>query len=243
MSMLAFLRFETARTLHNVRFLVFVVAFPVGLYLIYGRGADGVEDGLTGATYLLVSMALYSAMGAGMYASGPLLSAERANGWLRQLRTWPLPARSWLAVKLAQGLLLAAPGAVAVGLVAVSYGGVQLGASRWLALAGVAALAALLFGLVGLVVGLTCRPSTAQPAQMVTLLTMAMLGGVFIPWSQLPAGVQRVGELLPAYHVTEAARLVVGGRVLGLAHPLALAGWVLLLGAVVLVRWRRETAG
>jgi ABC-2 type transport system permease protein len=242
MTMLAFLRFETVRTLRNVRFLVFIVAFPVGLYLIYGRGAgSGSVDGLTGATYLLVSMALYSAMGAGMYASGPLLSAERASGWLRQLRIWPLSAQSWLAVKLGQGLLLAVPGAAAVALVALGYGKVQLGAGRWLALAGVAVLAALLFGFVGMVLGLSCRPRTAQPAQVVTLMTMAMLGGVFIPWSQLPTGVQRVGEMLPAYHVTEVARLAVGVRPLGLVHPLVLAGWVLLLGVAVLVLWRRET--
>ena len=39
---------------------------------------------------LLAGMAAYGAIGGGLFAAGPRLSAERASGWLRQLRATPL---------------------------------------------------------------------------------------------------------------------------------------------------------
>src|ERR1700735_3910795 len=82
--MIAFLRFEIVRTLRNVRFLIMLIAFPVLLYLIYAK-QHGMAQGLTVATLLLVSMAVYSGMGSAMFASGPQLARERHNGWMGEV--------------------------------------------------------------------------------------------------------------------------------------------------------------
>jgi ABC-2 type transport system permease protein len=107
--MTAFLRFEIVRTLRNVRFLVMLIAFPVLLYLIYAK-QQGMSQGLTVATLLLVSMAVYSGMGSAMFASGPQLARERGNGWMRQLRISPISTPGWFAAKLIQAILLIGPG-------------------------------------------------------------------------------------------------------------------------------------
>jgi ABC-2 type transport system permease protein len=111
--MIAFMRFEIVRTLRNVRFLVMLLAFPVLLYLIYAK-QHGTSQGLTVATLLLVSLAVYSGMGSAMFASGPQLARERQNGWMRQLRISPISTRSWFAAKLVQSILLIIPGLVAL---------------------------------------------------------------------------------------------------------------------------------
>ena len=92
--MIAFLRFEIVRTLRNVRFLVFLIAFPVLLYLIYAK-QTGTSQGLTVAAILMVSMAVWSGMGSAMFATGPQLAKERQNGWMRQLRVSPISAPRW----------------------------------------------------------------------------------------------------------------------------------------------------
>jgi hypothetical protein len=67
---LAYLRLEVRRSLRNRRYLVFTIAFPVMLYVLYTAilPAAGNEqiDGLAWPLYFLVSMAAYGAMGAAM---------------------------------------------------------------------------------------------------------------------------------------------------------------------------------
>ena len=238
--MIAFLRFEIVRTLRNVRFLVMLIAFPVLLYLIYAQ-QRGTSQGLTVATLLLVSMAVYSGMGSAMFASGPLLARERGNGWMRQLRISPISTPGWFAAKLVQAILLIIPGLALLMTLALTYGHVHLAAGRLGLLVAVLVLGTIPFCALGLVIGLTFDSQTAQVAQMVTLLVLAFLGGIFIQWSSLPHGMQLIGKALPSYHLAQLGRNAAGGHALGLANIAVLAAWTAGLAVVALWRWRRES--
>ena len=238
--MIAFLRFEILRTLRNVRFLVMLIAFPVLLYLIYAK-QQGMSQGLTVATLLLVSMAVYSGMGSAMFASGPQLARERGNGWMRQLRISPISTPGWFAAKLIQAILLIIPGLALLVALALTYGHVHLAAGRLGLLVAVLVLGTIPFCALGLVIGLMFDSQTAQVAQMITLLVLAFLGGIFIQWSSLPHGMQLIGKALPSYHLAQLGWNAAGGRALGLANIAALAAWTAGLAAVALWRWRRES--
>jgi ABC-2 type transport system permease protein len=238
---IAFLRFEIVRTLRNVRFLVMLIAFPVLLYLIYAK-QHGMSQGLTVATLLLVSMAVYSGMGSAMFASGPQLARERGNGWMRQLRISPIGTPGWFAAKLIQAILMIIPGLAVLIALALTYGHVHLGAGRLALLAAVLVLGAIPFCALGLVIGLMFDSQTAQVAQMITLLVLAFLGGIFIQWSSLPHGMQLIGKMLPSYHLAQLGWNAAAGRPLGLANVAALAAWTAGLAAVAVWRWRGESA-
>jgi len=238
--MIAFLRFEILRTLRNVRFLVMLIAFPVLLYLIYAK-QQGMSQGLTVATLLLVSMAVYSGMGSAMFASGPQLARERGNGWMRQLRISPISTPGWFAAKLIQAILLIIPGLALLVALALTYGHVHLAAGRLGLLVAVLVLGTIPFCALGLVIGLMFDSQTAQVAQMITLLVLAFLGGIFIQWSSLPHGMQLIGKALPSYHLAQLGWNAAGGRALGLANIAALAAWTAGLAAVALWRWRSES--
>jgi ABC-2 type transport system permease protein len=238
---IAFLRFEIVRTLRNVRFLVMLIAFPVLLYLIYAK-QHGMSQGLTVATLLLVSMAVYSGMGSAMFASGPQLARERGNGWMRQLRISPIGTPGWFAAKLIQAILLIIPGLAVLIALALTYGHVHLGAGRLALLAAVLVLGAIPFCALGLVIGLMFDSQTAQVAQMITLLVLAFLGGIFIQWSSLPHGMQLIGKMLPSYHLAQLGWNAAAGRPLDLTNVAALAAWTAGLAAVALWRWRSESA-
>jgi ABC-2 type transport system permease protein len=239
--MIAFLRFEIVRTLRNVRFLVMLIAFPVLLYLIYAK-QHGMSQGLTVASLLLVSMAVYSGMGSAMFASGPQLARERQNGWMRQLRISPISTRGWFAAKLVQAILLIIPGLAMLIILALSYGHVHLAVGRLGLLVAVLVLGAIPFCALGLVIGLMFDSQTAQVAQMITLLVLAFLGGIFISWSNLPHGMQLIGKMLPSYHLAQLGWNAAAGRPLGMADVAALAAWTAGLAAVALWRWRSESA-
>ncbi len=238
--MIAFLRFEIRRTLRNVRFLVMLLAFPVLLYLIYAR-QHGTTQGLTVATLLLVSMAVYSGMGSAMFASGPQLARERQNGWMRQLRVSPISGRGWFAAKVAQSILLILPGLAMLIALALTYGHVHLSAGRLGLLVAVLVIGAIPFCVLGLVIGLLFDGQTAQVAQMLTLLLLAFLGGIFIQWNSLPHAMQLIGRILPSYHLAQLGWNAVAGRALGLSNLAVLAAWTAVLGAVAVWRWRQES--
>ena len=238
--MIAFLRFEIVRTLRNVRFLVMLIAFPALLYLIYAQ-QHGMSQGLTVATLLLVSMSVYSGMGSAMFASGPQLARERSNGWMRQLRISPIGTPGWFAAKLIQAILLIIPGLALLMTLALTYGHVHLAAGRLGLLVAVLVLGTIPFCTIGLVIGLMVDSQTAQVAQMITLLVLAFLGGIFIQWSSLPHGMQLIGKSLPSYHLAQLGRNAAGGHALGLANIAVLAAWTAGLAVVALWRWRRES--
>jgi ABC-2 type transport system permease protein len=236
----AFLGFELRRSVRNVRFLVMIVAFPVLLYLIYAK-QHGTSQGLTAATYLLVAMAVWSGMGSAMFSTGPQLAKERQSGWMRQLRVSPISAPRWFVAKLIQGILLIVPGFAVLIALGFGYGHIHLAAGRVAVLAAVLVLGAIPFCVLGLVIGLTFDGQTAQVAQMITMLVLAFLGGIFIAMHNLPHAMQLIGKALPSYHLAQLGWNSVAGTSLGLSNVLALAAWTVGLGLVAVWRWRQES--
>lgn len=238
--MLAYTRFEVVRTLRNVRFLVFAIGMPAVFYLMFNniyRGAQ-VESTVYSA-YILVSMAAYSAIGAALY-NGASVPVERASGWLRQLRITPLSSSSWLLAKVLVSVLVVLPGLVVISLCAVIQGGVRLDAAQWAALAAVVLAGSIPFGCLGLLVCQLFDSQSAQPAQGAVLLVMSFGGGLFFPMSTFPPAVRSIGQALPSYHLFELGREVVSGQVASTDHLLWLAAWIAVLGAAVVLTWRRE---
>ncbi len=238
--MSAFLGFEIRRSLRNVRFLVMIVAFPVLLYLIYAK-QHGTSQGLTVAALLMVSMAVWSGMGSAMFATGPQLARERQSGWMRQLRVSPISAPRWFGAKLAQGLLLVIPGFALLLALGFGYGHVHLAASRVALLAAVLVLGLIPFCVLGLVIGLFFDGQTAQVAQMLTMILLAFLGGIFISWHNLPHAMQVIGQVLPSYHLVQLGWNAAAGRALRVSDMLVLAAWAAGLGAIAIWRWRQES--
>jgi ABC-2 type transport system permease protein len=181
-------------------------------------------------------------MGSAMFASGPQLARERQNGWMRQLRVSPISTRGWFAAKLVQAILLIIPGLVVLMALALTYGHVHMAAGRLGLLAGVLVLGAIPFCALGLVIGLMFDSQTAQVAQMITLLVLAFLGGIFIQWSSLPHGMQLIGKALPSYHLAQLGWNAAAGRGLGLTNIAVLAAWTAGLGLIAARRWRSESA-
>lgn len=239
--MIAFLRFEIIRTLRNARFLVMLIAFPVALYLIYGT-QQGVAQNLTIGTLFMVSMAVYSGMGSAMFASGPQLARERQSGWMRQLRVSPISTPAWFGVKLAQGILMIIPGLAVMIIAAFALGHVQLSGARLGLLVAVLLAGAIPFCMLGLVIGLMFDGQTAQIAQMIILIVLAFLGGIFIPWNNLPGPAQVAGKVLPTYHLAHLGWDSAGGFALHASDAIVLAAWAVGLAAVALLRWRQEAS-
>lgn len=242
--MLAFTKFEIVRTFRNSKFLMFLVAMPVGLYLVFtmvdtGNSGMSAQDG-----YLqtMIAMAVYAATASAMYATGPELAQERSTGWIRQLLVTPLGFGSWMGAKVVQGLVLTVPGTAAVAVVAAVVHGVSLSPAHWGLLVLVVVLGSIPFALLGQIIGQLLKNQSASAGQLFVLFGLSFLGGVFLPSSVLPATVQQIGRFTPTYHLVQMCHEVVAGEAIPWTHPAAVVVSAVVIGAVVLGLWRRDGA-
>lgn len=238
---LGYLVLEVRRSFRNTRFLIFSIAFPILLFLLYVSiftNGDQVAVGV-----LMISMTAFGALSAALSAGGRV-ALERSVGWQRQLRLTPLSGPGYLATKGITGMLIALPAVVLVPLVGAVAEGVSLDWAGWLRVTIGIWLAAIPFALMGLLIGQIGTPDTMQPIMSLTMMVMSLIGGIFIPIDSMPGWLTDIARVLPSYWLGQVGRGAVTTDLsvdLGQA-VLVLAIWTAVLGVAVVRRYRRDSA-
>jgi ABC-2 type transport system permease protein len=238
---IGYLILEVRRAMRSTRFLIFTIAMPVALFLLYvGIFAknDGVAKGV-----LMVNMTAYGAMTAALFAGGRV-AIERALGWQRQLRLTPLSGAGYLTGKAVTAMVLALPGVILVPLVAVVAEGVSLDLQGWLRVTLGVWLAVIPFAVLGLLLGQIGTAESMQPITGIVMMVMSLIGGIFIPIDGMPAGLLAVSKVLPSYWLGQVGRgAVTSDLSVSLNQAaLVLAVWTAVLGLAVVRRYRRDSA-
>ncbi|GAA3214591.1 ABC transporter permease [Actinocorallia longicatena] len=244
--MIKYTRLEILRTFRDRRFLFFSVGFPVMLYLLWTNvfGDDGSSDkttGLTVDTYMMVAFGAYGAIGAALSTTGPRLATELQDGWLRQLQVTPL--RSWqvISARIVTALTVALPSMLLVALTAVITKGVSLSAAQWAGTVVALTLGVLPFAALGTLIGATVKGDSAQPAMLMVYFPLAIIGGLWVPVSNLPSFLQDIAPYTPANRMAELGWDIVGGNGVSGAGVLVLVVWTAALGALATFGYRRAT--
>ncbi|HEX6354817.1 ABC transporter permease [Actinophytocola sp.] len=236
-----YLFLEVRRAMRSTRFLIFSLAFPVLLFLLYvGIFANG-DKAAVGV--LMVNMTSFGALSAALFAGGRV-AVERSLGWQRQLRLTPLSGSGYLAAKGITGMLLALPAVILVPLVGAVAEGVSLDAEDWLRVTVGIWLAVIPFALIGLLIGQVGTTESMQPIMSMTMMFMSLIGGIFIPIDSMPGWLSQIAHVLPSYWLGQVGRGAVTSHLsvnLGQA-VLVLAGWAAVLGVAVVRRYRRDSA-
>lgn len=237
--MLAYLRMEVLRTLRAPAFLGYTIGFPAAFYLLFTTVFDRGDD--SGATYGMVSMALYGAIVAALPGLGARIALERTRGWTRQLALSPMRPVTYLGVKFAAATMLVVPAVVAILLLGRFVNHVHLPVTTWLGLAATLWLASLPFIGLGIVIGYTFRDELAQAASMVSLFVLSIVGGLWMPVRIFPHWLAQIADVTPTYRAGE-----LGWAVIGSAHPsmsgvAILVGWTVVIAALAGWRFRRAS--
>ena len=236
---LAYLWLEAKRQWRNREILIFRLGLPTAIYLIL-NAANG-DNPATSPGGRMVAVAALAAVISGL-AAGPSLGEERANGWLRQLRTTPLRPSAAVAAKIVVAMSFALP---AIALVAAAAGlvgdnqGAALGWAGWLRLVGLMWLATAPITAVGALIGLTFGGEAAQGATTLAFVVLWLAGGIFTPPSQMPDALATISRALPSWGVVQVGESVAAGRSLPTAALVVLAAWTLGAGALAALAWRR----
>lgn len=235
--------FELSRLLRNWRFLAITVGFPVVFYLLLlgdRPAASPVTGTVPWRVYLMVSMCSFGALVAGLNGAGGRLSVERVNGWARQLRVTPLPSWAYVTTKVVVNMVVVLPVVLLVEVVGAAFGGVRLDPGQWVALSVLLWVTALPFSVLGVFVGFLVSAETVYPVITALMFVLGYFGGLFAPVHDLPSPLRTVAHGLPSFQHLTLGVDVVSGRSLGATELIALAGYSVVLGAVVVWRHRVE---
>ncbi|HEV7647392.1 MAG TPA: ABC transporter permease [Actinophytocola sp.] len=236
-----YLVLELRRAMRSTRFLIFTIAFPVLLFLLYVGIFSGGDHSVVGI--LMVNMTAFGALTGSMFAGGRV-ALERSIGWQRQLRLTPLSGPAYLAAKGITAMMLAIPAVVLVPLIGVVVEGVSLDATGWLRVVLGTWLAVIPFALIGLLIGQIGTPETMQPIMSILMIVMSMLGGIFIPIDTMPGWMLDIAHVLPSYWLGQIGRgAVTSDLATGIGTAvLVLAIWTVVLAFAVTRRYQRDSA-
>jgi ABC-2 type transport system permease protein len=231
--MLGYLRLELRRTLRDPGYLIFGIAMPVVMYLVFTNLGLAPGDKHDAAIFVMVSMAAYGALG-GAFNNGSGLAEDRAFGWLRQLRLTPLPPSRVVAAKTLTGAVVVVPSIAAVLLAGALLNGVRLAAWQWPAIVTLLWLGTIPFALLGLGNGYRLSGQTAAIANIATMMTLSILGGLWVPISGFPGWLRAVAEWTPSYNYAALSWEVAFGAAPGAREIAVLLAW---LAAASLYAW------
>jgi ABC-2 type transport system permease protein len=236
---LTYLWLEAKRQWRNREILLFRLGLPTAIYLIL-NAAQG-DDPPTNPGGRMVPIAALAAVISGL-AAGPTLGEERANGWLRQLRTTPLRPSAAVAAKIVVAMSFALPAIALVAAVAGLFGdneGTALDWAGWLRLVGLMWLATTPITAVGALIGLTFGGEAAQGATTLAFVVLWLGGGIFTSPDNLPDALAAISRALPSWGVVQVGESVAAGRSLSAAALVVLAAWTVGVGGLAALAWRR----
>jgi ABC-2 type transport system permease protein len=217
---------------------VWRLALPAGIYLllimIRSGDLEGYGDGA------MVAMAAFGAVAAGLFATGPALAQERAGGWLRQLRTTPMPPFAAVMAKIAVAMAYALPSIALVAAVGHAVDAVDLGLAQWGELIGLMWIGSAPFAALGVFIGLAIKNAdAAHTATNMAFIVLWLLGGIFTRPDSMPDALAAISRTLPSNGLFELGWSVIGAGGFPASDAALLAGWTAGAGLLAAVAWRR----
>jgi ABC-2 type transport system permease protein len=238
-SSLTYQRYEILRALRNTRFMVFSLAFPLALYLLFaGPNQHKTLAGIPFPVYYMSGMVGWGTM-TGVVATGARIAMERAVGWNRQLRLTPLSARTYLRAKVLGGYMMAAFTIILLYAAGLALG-VRMPADRWFTMTGLVLIGLIPFAGLGVWLGHLLTPETLGPTLGGITALFALLGGTWGPLASHGAMLQ-VEEALPSYWLVQAGRVALTGTGWGAKGWLVIGAWTVVFAALAARAYQRDT--
>ena len=250
---LTYLWLDLFRSLREPANLFFVIAFPLAMYLVFGRlyasaGNYGPHAHGNVSASVMLAMASFSAC-LGATSASAAAAVEQSAGWGRQMAVTGQGLRGYLVVKTGTAVGTAAL-PVTVVLTAGALTDSSVEGWAWAASPLICLIGVLPFVLWGLAAGMWL-PSSASIGIATSLVSLfAFIGNTFMPLNHTLLTISR---FTPMYGATALARWPLGegwvyvpDRQGGVQDPLwmplaNLVAWTLIFGLLVIGARRRAT--
>ena len=238
-------RAELRRLVRNPMYAIGTIGFPVMFFALFGLPVIrevGPRNPNIGPV-LLVQFAAYSLLSLAMFSFGAVVATERTGGWLRLLRSSPLPIPLYFAGKVGAALVFSAVCLLALYTFAHFAGGVTLPPVLALTILGKLLLGCVPLIALGFMIGFLINPTAANVIANVVSVLMSFASGLFVPLNGLPDVMQKLAPYLPTYHLAQVGWGTVTGNTSGEPmHWLSLALYALVFGALAIWGLKKDEA-
>jgi ABC-2 type transport system permease protein len=250
-------RYALLTVFRNPRTVVFQLAFPVILLILFNsiftKGADETVNfsggTITAAAYFTAGLAAYAIALSTFTNLAIGLTMQREGGQLKRLRGTPMPSWTFVAAQVLRSAALVLMMVVVLLAIGVIAFGVDLPAEHLVGLVVYVLLGTAAFAALGMAVTVvTTTVDSASTIGPFTVVMLSFVSGVFISVDTLPGWLESVGKVFPLYHLADGLQTCLvsgaGGTGLDAGNVAALAVWGL-AGAFVAVRrflWEPQAA-
>lgn len=238
--MLGYIRLELVRVLRDVTFLMFGIATPVIMYLLFTNLGLAPGDRQQAALFVMVGMAAYGGMGAA-FNNGTGLSEDRAAGWLRQLRLTPLTPATVVAAKTVTGMVVVVPAIGAILLAGTLVNGVSLSPWQWISMIALLWAGSIPFTLCGLGNGYRLTGQAAGLANFAASMGLAVVGGLWLPAEVFPGWLKAISDWTPTHSYADLSWHVAFGQAPDPRSVLVLLGWLVAFGLYAVYGYRHAS--
>jgi ABC-2 type transport system permease protein len=187
---------------------------------------------------MLATFGTYGVVGVTLLNPGIGVAQDRERGWLRAKQVSAVPIPLTLAAKVTAALVYAIGVLAAMAATADALGVLHTSPGDLVRLALVLLLGSFPFALLGLAVGFQAGPNAAVAILNAVLMPAAVLSGLWMPLSILPAFFGRVAAFLPTYHLARLATAQLGGGQV-LLPVSVLLGTTMVAAALATLSYRR----
>jgi ABC-2 type transport system permease protein len=189
--------------------VVFTFLFPIMFLLLLSSIFHGTVDGVGARQLYVPGMIAAGVASTSFLTLGIGIAGERDDGTLRRLVGTPMPKVAYFFGKVAMVSVVGTIETLILMVVGRVVFGVQLpaGPGRWITLVWVCGLGLMASSLLGLAV--SSLPRSARSATAVINLpfvALEFISGVFVPFNQLPHGLQVVASIFPLKWMAQGLR-------------------------------------
>lgn len=205
-------RLEIRQFLRSRESVVFTMAFPVIMILIFASIFEGEIGGGVGYTqYFITGMIATGLMTVGFQSLAIQIPIERDRGVLKRLRGTPMPKWVYFAGKVVMVAVIGVAEIALLLLVAVLLFDLQLPdtAGRWFTFGWVSLLGITACTLCGIAFSSLARSGRGASATATPVaLVLQFISGVFFVFTQLPGWMQQVAAIFPLKWMCQGLRSV-----------------------------------
>ncbi len=248
-------RYALLTASRNPRVLVFGLAFPVILLVLFGSifsgGGNGTEKFAGGRidtqSYFTAGMIAYAIALQGFTQLAISVTTLRETGQLKRLRGTPMPTWTFMVAQVLRVLAFTVFMVVLLLAIGVIAFGVKIPAEGVLPLVVYVALGTAAMVTLGLAATVIFNSAdAASSAAPFIAVMLSFVSGVFLSVTLLPNWLESVGRVFPLYHLAEGLQRSLvpgGGSGLNGTNVAVLAAWG--LGGLVFAarRFRWESQG
>ena len=241
-ALIAQVRAETYMTLRRGETVLLTIAIPVAFLLFFSSVKVIETPTARPVDFYLPGVLALAVMSTSMVSLGIATGFERGYGVLKRLGATPLGRPRLLAAKIITVIVVEVVQSVVLVTVGVALGWRMSGSGTALVEAiGVALLASIAFGGIGLVMAGSLKAELNLAAANGLYLVLLLLGGMVVPLGKLPGVLGTLSRALPSAALSSALRAALSSTSLVPAHSWIVLGvWALVAPGVAAATFRWE---